>query len=235
MTGGSGNDTLIGDGNANVLNGGANGGADTLTGGGGADTLIGGAGNDIFIATIGDGNDSYNGGAGTDTYDLSATTAAATVNLGTGSASGADIGIETLLAAIENVIGGQGGDIIGGSGGINTLDGGAGADDISAGGGADILIGGLANDTMNGGAGNDRFVFAAGFGHDTISGFDAIAAGGQDFLDISPLGINAADFGSSVTIADDMSGGTLVTIGTETINLLGVTWTTVTQSDFLLA
>ena len=43
--------------------------------------MVGSAGNDRFVAAAGDGNNSYDGGLGTDTYDLSATTAAATVNL----------------------------------------------------------------------------------------------------------------------------------------------------------
>ena len=57
---------------------------------------------------------------------------------------------------------------------------------------------------MNGGAGNDIFVFAPGFGNDTIAGFDANAAGGgQDLLDISALGITAATFAAEVTITVD--------------------------------
>ena len=41
---------------------------------------------------------------------------------------------------------------------------------------------------MNGGAGNDIFVFAAGFGNDKITTFDANAdGGGQDRIDISAL------------------------------------------------
>ena len=88
---------------------------------------------------------------------------------------------------------------------------------------------------MNGGAGNDTFVFAAGFGHDTISGFDANPTGGQDLLNIAALGINAGNFGTSVGISDMGGGDTLVTIGTDTITLLGVNWTTVTQNDFVLA
>ncbi len=47
VSGGAGNDTLIGDAGANWLYGEA--GNDTLEGGGGADTLIGGAGADTFI------------------------------------------------------------------------------------------------------------------------------------------------------------------------------------------
>ena len=47
ITGGGGNDTLVGDGNANTIVGGA--GNDTLVGGFGADTLTGGAGVDYFV------------------------------------------------------------------------------------------------------------------------------------------------------------------------------------------
>jgi Ca2+-binding RTX toxin-like protein len=47
VTGGTGNDSLIGDANANTLTGGA--GDDTLSGGMGADTMIGAAGNDTYV------------------------------------------------------------------------------------------------------------------------------------------------------------------------------------------
>ncbi|MGY8633284.1 M10 family metallopeptidase C-terminal domain-containing protein [Bradyrhizobium sp. 14AA] len=46
-TGGSGNDTILGNAIANVLNGG--GGNDTITGGGGNDTIVGGAGSDTAV------------------------------------------------------------------------------------------------------------------------------------------------------------------------------------------
>ncbi len=52
VTGGSGNDTLIGNNAFNVLNGGA--GADTIRGGNGNDTVIGGSGNDILSGGSGD-------------------------------------------------------------------------------------------------------------------------------------------------------------------------------------
>ena len=45
--GGSGNDTIIGNEIANVLNGGA--GNETITGGGGNDTIIGGSGTDTAV------------------------------------------------------------------------------------------------------------------------------------------------------------------------------------------
>ncbi|MBX7106841.1 MAG: hypothetical protein K1X57_22385, partial [Gemmataceae bacterium] len=62
VTGGSGNDTLIGNGSANVLTG--NDKDDVLIGGGGNDTLDGGAGQDILVG--GSGADSLTGGGGDD-------------------------------------------------------------------------------------------------------------------------------------------------------------------------
>jgi Ca2+-binding RTX toxin-like protein len=111
----------------------------------------------------GDGNDQYNGGAGSDTLDLSATSAPANVSLVKGSATSSDIGNDELIS-IENVIGSSGDDTITGNNAANRLDGGAGND---------ILNGMAGNDVLIGGAGNDTFVFAPGFGMDTITGFTA--------------------------------------------------------------
>jgi VCBS repeat-containing protein len=60
--GGAGNDTLIGDNQANVLSGG--GGNDLLFGGGGVDMLFGGDGEDILYSS--QGNDTLTGGRGAD-------------------------------------------------------------------------------------------------------------------------------------------------------------------------
>jgi hypothetical protein len=65
---------------------------------------------------------------------------------------------------------------------------------------------------MNGGAGNDTFIFIGTFGNDDITGFDANPAGGQDLLNISALGVTAANFNTRVTIAAAGGGRTLVTI-----------------------
>src|SRR5205085_6952052 len=91
-----------------------------------------------------------------------------------------------------------------GNNAANVITGGSGNDALSALLGNDTLIGGAGNDTMSGGLGNDVFVFQAGFGHDTISDFDADVAGGQDLLNLSGFGITAANFGAHVTftIAD---------------------------------
>ena len=74
VTGGSGIDTITGDGQDNVLKGGdetddagASTAGDTLNGGDGNDTLDGEAGNDTLNG--GDGDDKLTGGAGTDTLN----------------------------------------------------------------------------------------------------------------------------------------------------------------------
>jgi Ca2+-binding RTX toxin-like protein len=207
-------------------------GNDTLRGNTLANTLNGGAGDDRFIAFNNDGtNDTYIGGLGTDTLDLSLTNAAATVT--TVSAQSLRIGNDSLNS-IENIIGSQGGDTIIMGGGVNVIDGAGGADTINAGGGNDIITGGFGNDSMNGGAGNDTFIFASsGFGADTITGFDALAAGGQDRLQLSSsLGVTLANFNTMVTISNS-AGNTLITIGTDTITLLGVNSANVDANDFL--
>jgi len=223
IVGGSGND---------ALSGGV--GNDTLTGGAGVDNVSGGDGNDRFVAAAGDGNDAYNGGAGIDTYDLSATTAASRI-AATG-ASSAQIGSDTL-SGIENIIGGQGNDVIVFGNDANVIDGRGGTDTILAGGGNDTVIGGAGNDALDGGAGNDIFVFAAGFGADRISGFDANPTGGQDLLDISALGITAATFSGSVSITS-IGAVTMVTIGADSFALVGISGSgvnAITQDDFILA
>jgi Ca2+-binding RTX toxin-like protein len=167
VTGGTGADNLTGTDSTNTLDGGNGNGADVITGGGGTDTATGGGGDDRFVATVGDGNDTYTGGAGNDTYDLSGTGGGATVNLGTNTASGAQIGADTL-ATIENVFGSTGNDTITGTGAANVLEGRGGADTINAGGGADTVHGEGGNDTLNGGDGQDNL--DGGADNDTLDG-----------------------------------------------------------------
>jgi Ca2+-binding RTX toxin-like protein len=158
---------------------------------------------------------------------------------------------ESLSISVTNVggvtiAGGKGGqtlngtieeDTITGGNGKDVLNGGGGSDILSGGNGVDILNGGAGNDTMDGGPGNDMFIFGPGFGNDQILGFDADPSGGQDFLDVSALGITSANFAARVAIAG-VGADTLVTIdgnAAETIRLIGLTHaTTVTQDDFFL-
>jgi Ca2+-binding RTX toxin-like protein len=194
----------------------------------------GGSINNIEVITV-----DY--GAGTDTLNYATSTAAVNVNLN-GTASGF-----TWITNVENATGGSGADTLIGNTFNNVLDGGSGNDTLSGDAGNDTINGGLGNDTITGGSGNDimstgggqnTFVFAPGFGADTINGFDANPSGtGQDFLNVQALGITAATFASRVSIT--VAGtNTVVTVdSTDSIILTGVTGigaNVITQADFIL-
>ena len=140
--------------------------------------------------------------------------------------------------AQDNVItGGAGSNILSGAGGNDLLIGGASGDNLSGGAGNDSLTGGSGNDIMNGEAGTDTFIFGPGFGADVINGFDANPTGGQDLLDISDLGVDADNFADLVSIVD-LGADTQVTIGLNTITLMGVNGVganSISIQDFLLA
>jgi Ca2+-binding RTX toxin-like protein len=119
----------------------------------------------------------------------------------------------------------------------NILTGGNGVDSISGRAGDDTLNGLKGDDRLAGDEGNDTFVFAAEFGNDTITAFDAGPAGGRDVLDVSAFGITASNFVDRVTIMD-LGADTLVTIdgnAAQTIRLIGIgDALSVTREDFLL-
>ncbi|WP_430938495.1 hypothetical protein [Rhodovulum sp. YNF3179] len=151
LTGGSGDDALTGNSQANTLAGGA--GDDTLTGGDGGDTLRGGLDDDVLLGSAGTdtleggdgddtltggaGNDTLDGGAGTDTADYSGATGAVTVDLDAGTASGA-AGDDTLTG-VENVIGSVHDDTLTGDDQDNRLISGGGTDEITGGAGNDVI------------------------------------------------------------------------------------------------
>ncbi|MEJ5989219.1 peroxidase family protein [Ramlibacter sp. PS3R-8] len=176
---GAGNFVGTGNALANVLT--ALGGADTLLGQGGNDTINGGAGNDALSG--GAGNDAMNGGNDNDTLD-----------------GGDDNDALDGGSGDDRLLGGAGNDALDGGAAVDSLDGGAGTDSLTGGAGNDVMEGGAGNDAMDGGAGDDVFVFRSGFGVDRITGFDANPNGGQDLLDLRPLGITAANFATNVTI-----------------------------------
>ena len=160
---GSGNDVLTGNSADNLINGG--GGNDVINGGGGNDTLIG------FY-----GNDTLNGGAGAgDTASYASASAGVNVNLATSAASsiaasdGALVGVDSLND-IENIIGGDFGDILVGNSVANQITGGAGADMLTGGAAADTFrdtASGLNGDTITDFATGDRIVVSDA----TLAGF----------------------------------------------------------------
>ena len=85
------------------------------------------------------------GGAGSDAISYEDDGAGVTINLATGTSSGA--GGTTTFTSIENAYGGSGNDTITGDAGANTLVGNDGNDTLDGGAGADTMIGGTGNDT----------------------------------------------------------------------------------------
>ena len=179
ISGGDGNDQLFAEAGDDVLYG--DGGNDTLYGGLGNDTLEGGVGNDVLFGEL--GNDKLNGGSGSDTLD------------------GGD-GDDTLY-------GEEGNDYLIGGLGNDTLDGGTGDDNLDGGTGSDILVGGTGNDYLTGGDGADVYLFARGFGQDSIDEYDE-GSGGQDIIRF------AADILSGeVELSRDYSDLILKVLGTD--------------------
>jgi Ca2+-binding RTX toxin-like protein len=114
LAGGGGDHTAVGTAGADTMAGGS--ADDDLFSGDGNDTVDGGAGNDVVRAGAGDdlilggaGNDNYDGGSGSDTVGFSATSSGVLVDFAGGTASGTQIGNDTLVG-IENAIGGSGND-----------------------------------------------------------------------------------------------------------------------------
>ncbi len=148
LTGGSGNDTLEGIGNAIGL------GGDTLNGGSGTDTVT------YIHATA--GVKASLGATGLTGDALTASNAAGiTANRGT------ITGFETdTFNSIENLTGTQFADVLVANNSGSTLRGGAGNDTLIGGAGNDVLDGGDGNDVIYAAQGRDTVT--AGAGNDTI-------------------------------------------------------------------
>lgn len=179
---GTGNDTLVGSAKANWLAGGA--GDDILDGLEGDDWLLGG-----------EGTNTLRGGAGIDTASYENIDDDITASLATLSAIFTNsAGLSDSFEAIENLVGGRGGDDLtgdglgnwlSGMGGDDTLTGGDGDDIISGGTGADTLYGDAGADTLIGGEGVD--ILIGGVGDDLLVGGSGlnILLGGDDVDTVS--------------------------------------------------
>ena len=262
ITGGDLDDTLSGLGGNDTLEGGL--GADTLSGGDGNDELDGGAGADNMSG--GDGNDIYEVDDAGDVVTETATATSGTdrvdasigyvlgvnvenLNLvGNGAINGTGNGLANVIngnGAANQLFGGGNNDTLNGDDGNDLLDGGTGNDTLNGGDDNDTIIGGAGNDTIDVGGGVNTIVYnAPSFGDDVINSFDA--AGGtpatQDRIDLSALGITAANFATRVlegTIGG--AGNTLLTIRDAslatigTIRVNGVSNANMDVTDFTLA
>lgn len=181
VTGGAGNDTLIGDGQDNWLAG--NTGADVMDGGAGNDvflfdandTIIGGAGGDVAqvvgtggvlldmaasgieMAVGGTGNDTFVGGGRTSVFVRAGDGNDVVVGSSANDALNGEAGSDLLEGAAGNdlVRGQQGRDGLFGGAGDDVLDGGLEDDQLSGDAGEDVLIGSGGDDKIDGGAGTD--------------------------------------------------------------------------------
>ena len=128
VTGGSGNDSLTGDGGANTLDGGS--GDDRLRGLLGADALIGGVGSDLAT---------YAERSAADPVDVSLDGAA---NDGAGGEA------DLVGADVEAAEGGAGNDVLTGGNNADRLLGGDGNDRLTGNGGVDTVAAGNGDDTV---------------------------------------------------------------------------------------
>ena len=207
VTGGGGNDILVGTAGINAILGGGGAdyiegrdGNDSLSGDAGDDTVLGGVGNDIVLG--GAGTDFLYGGTGRDTVAFFDLGAGVVFNAATGYAGSGgvfDFVVEFEAFSMTNfndtVIGWTGelfdlssGDDYFSDGAAVANGGGAINNTIFAGSGNDIVYAGEGSDSVDGGAGNDFLV--GGDGADTLVGGDGIdylngGAGNDTFRFIS--------------------------------------------------
>ena len=175
---------------------------------------MGGSGNDLVGG--GAGADYMDGGAGYNSLYYGDSSSGVTINLFAGTGTGGDAQGDTFLN-FQAVYGSNFADTIYGDNIANV---------ISGGGGNDVIIGYGGNDYLLGGAGNDSFVYSAvGFGHDEIGDFTI----GQDKIYVS-TGV-AANFGVLTLTAS--GANTIVTIGTDSIQIDGLTPAQLHASDFI--
>lgn len=135
ITGSRQNDSITGDGIANVLRG--LDGDDVLNGSDGNDTLEGGG-----------GKDTLNGGNGTDTLSFAKSSTGVVVDMFAGTASGGDAAGDSWTA-MENLIGSLFDDVLTGDGTTNYIQGLRGNDWLRGSNGADTMDGGEGFDTVD--------------------------------------------------------------------------------------
>ncbi|MDC0933601.1 hypothetical protein OAR97_07085, partial [Arcobacteraceae bacterium] len=235
VTGGAGDDSIIGDSNTNTFLG--NEGDDYLDGAAGKDELYGGAGDDSLEGgTEADelygeaGDDNLSGGSGLDiidggeadentgdSIDYSGEVQSLDINLkqiGTdlaGYSTATVGGIKAdYLKDIENIKGSTTDDYIGGDDDSNILQGHYGNDTIVGAGADDTLYGGKGDDIFKAGldSNGDAILEDGDDGADTIDGDGGVGSGtGNDTVDYSAIA-------QSISVTLDGSNDATVTIDT---------------------
>ncbi len=151
-----------------------------IQGGDGNDSINSGLGDDLLNGGL--GNDILDGGQGVDIVSYETSKNAIVINLQSGSASGIDIGNDSIKN-IEEAWGGAGADVITANNLGSRLRGGAGNDKLVGGMSTDVFYGGIGNDELNGGSGDDLANYADVIANLNISLLTGVVVGdGTDAL-----------------------------------------------------
>jgi len=181
---------------------------------GGADQITGGSAGDYIYVTA--ETASYQGGAGFD-YLI--------YNVFDGTGLTANLG----ATGFEGAIGRGGNDVFDASTVAvdASLYGYGGNDTLIGGTQSDYLYGGADNDTLTGNGARDYFIHDNAFGLDTITDFEV----GTDIMVIRTAGVSAM---GDIVITQD-GADALLTMGSNSIRLTGVTAANLTSADFIFA
>ncbi|MBN8604209.1 MAG: cadherin domain-containing protein, partial [Planctomycetes bacterium] len=207
---------------------------DTIHAGAGNDTIFAGDGNDLVYG--GAGGDVAFGGLGSDTFSYQLSSAAVTVDLSAGTASGGDAASD-ILYNFENLIGSSLNDTLTGSSGDNVIEGGLGNDILNGSAGTDTVSYSTATAAVTVSLATTAAQNTGGAGTDTISNFENLT--GSSFNDnlTGSSGDNLIDGGAG---DDTISGGggndTIIAgTGTDTIVFTSArgNYTVTTGSDSL--
>lgn len=222
------------DGRAGTVSGSVSGGAgdDTLIGGAEGETLAGGAGNDSVVGGV--GNDVIDGGAGRNTLYAGAGDDSIIGGTGVNQING-NKGQDTIVGRSQSgdsLFGGQGQDSIDASAstGHNYLNGNLGNDTLRGGGSGDTLRGGQGDDVIYAGSGNDWIsgdlgtntiyggqgadTFHASPGHDLVDGWHA----GDEVLVDAGVSYSVSQVGGDVHVVFS-TGGEMDLIGVQKSSL----------------
>ncbi|RZN13007.1 hypothetical protein CWO91_01215, partial [Bradyrhizobium genosp. SA-3] len=240
-----GDDTIIGNGNTQILfgnatsgvtinlaagtaNGDASTGHDSFTG---VDSAVGGSGNDTFNAAGFVGGNFFQGGSGNDAItgngstqiQYGSATSGVTVNLAGGTADGdGSVGHDTITGGVTNVAGSNFNDTITGS---------ASGDQLFGNNGNDLINGGAGNDFLGGGLGADTFAYATGSGADTIGDF---LQAQTDKIDLTGVA-GVSSFAQVQARATQVGPNTVIDFGNgDSLTLSNVTLSNLTAADFIL-
>ncbi|MCK2128069.1 DUF4214 domain-containing protein [Thauera aromatica] len=152
---------------------------------------------------------------GTLNLDVSASTVANTITLGSGNSTVVSgIGADSITGGIGNdsIDAGSGNDTVIGGAGNDTINGGAGSDSLSGGSGNDVFLTSAGTDTIDGGDGTDSLKVSSG----VFNNISSINLSSVETLDMNSLAVtmNIAQYAGFTTISNASGGVVFADAGT---------------------